>query len=202
MLIQVLGFYNLLNAQCATHQCDPQLLSFGYDVNCVSQNSSTPLTLVWFIGGGDATCSVPPGSWRIQITLAQNGTYGAVNESDINGNGFNWTFNTLNNTFNGVNNVQMNYQASGLIIVNVKGWVVNTCAQVGTQANLFIQSNAFGGCSQAFANQIGNDALSDDIGVQTALPVEVASFGAKNGKCGEAIVDWVTSSERNSDFME
>lgn len=203
-LLPVFWVNSQLNAQCALHGCDPQLMSFGYNVNCVSQNSSTKLTLVWYIGGGDSTCTVPPGSWRIQISLPLNGIYGARNVSDITGEGFNWSYSDVDNVFNGINNVQMNYQASGIIMVNVEGLVVNTCAQVLTQANVYIQPNAFpfNGCSQAFANITGNDALSDDIGVQTALPVDLASFDARNGKCDEALIEWVTASERNSDFME
>jgi hypothetical protein len=189
-------------AQCETHGCDPQLTGFGFDTECITQNGNSTINLGWFLGGGDPTCTTPPNSWRIQISLPLSAIYGANSIADINGPGFDWVYSAGNKTFTGTNNVQMAWLAGGNISINVTGLVINSCNPISSQVNIGIIPLFQSGCPQAFNNQIANDALSSGKGVQSPLPVALSSFSAKNSNCSEVIIEWSTSSELNSDFIE
>lgn len=197
LLVTVRGF-----SQCATHACDPQLTGFGFNVECIDHNGNATLILDWAMGGGDPTCSVPPGSWRLQISLPLTGEYGVNGIQDITGPGFDWTYSEANKTFNGLNNIQMNWLENGQVSINISGFTSTNCALKLCQSNLYIQPAFLGGCPQAFNNQTSNDAFTVGKGVQNPLPIELSHFSVKNGGCGEVLVDWETSTERNSDFVE
>jgi len=197
LLVTINGF-----GQCATHACDPQLTGLTIDVECIDQNGNANLILSWGMGGGDPLCTVPPGSWGLQISLPLTGEYGVVGIQDITGPGFNWTYSVANKTFTGINNIQQNWLAGDDVTINITGFIVTSCALKLLQTNIFILPTFLGGCPQAFNNNITNDAFTIGKGVQTPLPIELSRFTAKNGECGEAIIEWETSSERNSDYVD
>lgn len=203
--VSLLFFSQKIMSQCATHSCNPQLVSVGFTPGtCVPQNDTRNFELGWFMNSTGPTCLAPAGSWRIQISLPLSNIYGANTSSlaDIDGPGFTWEYNDANKTFNGINNIPMNRFSAGIVQVTVKGNIVNSCANELTQSNLFIVSNIFGGCQQAFNNNTSDDALAANLGVQSPLPIELSRFSARNGGCGEAIIEWETASERNSDYVD
>lgn len=189
-------------SQCETHGCDPQLTGFGFNVECIDLNGSATITLGWFMGGGDPTCTAPANSWRIQISLPLTGEYGATSVADITGPGFDWVYSAANKTFTGTNNSQNNWLSGGSVTINVTGMMVNSCVAKLSQANIAIIPLFQMGCPQAFNNQIANDALSSGKGVQTPLPVELTDFNVYKKECNQHQLQWTTASERNSDYME
>ncbi|MBK9255454.1 MAG: T9SS type A sorting domain-containing protein [Saprospiraceae bacterium] len=201
IVIFLLACFNRGISQCATHSCDPQLTGFGFNVECFTLNGSAILTVGWALAGGDPSCTVPPGSWRIQVQLPLSGIYGSMSVSDVNGPGFSWVYSEINKTFTGTNNVQMNWLSGGNILINVTGLIANNCSPILSNGQISILPLFAGGCPQAFANNTGNDELDSGKGVQNVLPIDLSSFNARNGECGEVIIDWTTGFERNSDFM-
>ena len=190
--------------QCQLDDCNPALTGVSFSTSCVNLNGNAQMFIGWRMNAGDFVCTAPAGSWFIQISLPQSGPYYAANGlASITGAGFNWTYNSSNTTFNGTSNQAMNFGSLGTITINLIGSTSSVCSPVQTGVNIQLQPDGFPffGCTAAFQDQPDN-FLQSSMGVSTLLPIELSSFIAKNGKCGEAIVDWVTSSERNSDFME
>lgn len=205
LIVGFLFFTNMsrTSAQCAFHSCDPQLTGLGFNVECINLNGQALVNIGWFMGGGDNLCTVPPGSWRIQLSLPLSGIYGSTSVSDvITGPGFDWTYNSTDKTFTGTNNVQMAWLSGGNITINVTGLITNTCTPIFSQANLQIVPSFQGGCPQAFGNQISNDALSSGKGVQVALPILLTAFKADPVSCNSVELDFTTAAEVNNDYIE
>jgi hypothetical protein len=208
ILIKIAAFLTLIMiskagfAQCESHGCDPQLTGFGFNVECIDLNGTAILSMGWFLGGGDPSCTAPPNSWRIQVSMPLTGEYGSMGVSDVNGPGFDWVYSDVNKTFLGTNNIQMNWLAGGTITFTVRGLLVNNCVVKLTQANIGIVPLFQSGCPQAFNNQIANDALAAGKGVQNPLPVVLSDFTVVKAECLQNKISWTTLTERNSSLFE
>ena len=187
-------------SQCAISMCDPEIDVVNYNVACVSQNNNSILTVKWKMNGA---CQAPAGSWAIQISLPVSGVYGSVGVSDVTRPSiFNWTYSSDTKAFTGRSNQSISQSSLDSIKINVSGLILNSCAMIGTQVNVFIVSNAFGGCSQAFQNDTGNDSDAALLGVQQQLPVALKEFSVKSLSCNKVELYWETASERNNDYFE
>lgn len=187
-------------SQCAISMCDPEIDVVNYNVACVSQNNNSILTVKWKMNGA---CQAPAGSWAIQISLPVSGVYGSVGVSDITRPSiFNWTYSFDTKAFTGRSNQSISQSSLDSIKINVSGLILNSCAMIGTQVNVFIVSNAFGGCSQAFQNDTGNDSDAALLGVQQQLPVALKDFSVKSLSCNKVELYWETASERNNEYFE
>jgi len=199
LLLLVVSYGNKMEAQCATHGCDPQLAGMEFDMSCVEVNQSAKITLYWALGGGDSACVTPAGSWKIQISLPSNFKYGVENADAAEADKFDWSYNEELKTLEGVVSEPLFYTNSGVIEVTVSGIEDAECANQLSIANIQIVPNFQGGCVAAFTNNTSNDIASAGAGVQiSSLPVDLVSFTArKDGR--SAKLEWVTTSEINSD---
>lgn len=187
-------------SQCAISMCDPEIDVVNYNVACVSQNNNSILTVKWKMNGA---CQAPAGSWAIQISLPVSGVYGSVGVSDVTRPSiFNWSYSSDTKAFTGRSNQSISQSSLDSIKINVSGLILNSCAMIGTQVNVFIVSNAFGGCSQAFQNDTGNDSDAALLGVQQQLPVALKDFSVKSLSCNKVELYWDTASERNNKYFE
>ncbi len=189
-----------MSAQCASHGCNPALNGMEFTSSCVATDATTTTEVTWTMGGGDATCLAPAGSWKIQISLPVTGQYGVEDALSVNGDGFDWEYDAENVTLNGTSNVDMTWLQSGIITVTVAGLVDNGCVSVGSNANIAITPNVLGGCTQAFTNQTSDDNATASVGVDiasTSVPVDLVGFTAKRQE-EKALLEWTTRVEVNN----
>ena len=200
LVLVVLSYSNKMEAQCEEHGCDPQIAGMEFDMSCVEVNQTAKILLTWAIGGGDASCVTPSGSWKIQISLPSNFKYGVESAEAVDADQFTWIYNEELRTLDGVISQDMSYLASGQVVVTVTGVEETECANQLSSANIQLIPNFLGGCLESFTNNTANDAASAGAGVQpaSALPVDLVSFTArKQGSTSK--LEWATTSEINSE---
>lgn len=192
-----------LFSQCEAHNCDPLLTGMNWNTACVAETGSAFVTVGWTLGGGDTQCTTPPNSWRIQISFAQNGQYIVESAASAFGPSFTYEYDEPNKTINATLNEQIDWLANGEIVIDVTGVTSTDCDLLLSGANIQIIPSIIGGCPEAFANQIANDALSAGLGVQPqALPIELIEFrGFHNKEKDVNELHWSTAVEINSDYF-
>ncbi len=189
-----------MSAQCASHDCNPALNGMEFTSACIETNSTATTEITWTMGGGDATCLAPAGSWNIQISLPVTGQYGVENALTVDGPEFDWTYDADNFSLNGTSNVDMNWLQSGMITVTVTGYFDTGCVLTASNANIFITPNVLGGCTQAFNNQTSDDNATASLGIEildAGLPVDLVGFTAKR-QDENALLEWTTRAEVNN----
>ena len=158
---------------CVDRNCDPQLTGMEFDMSCVQEDKTATMLLGWSLGGGDAGCTTPPGSWAIQISLPSDGEYAISDAMTTSGPEFDWTYDEANRTLNGLVNKQLLWLAAGTIEIVVSGVTSTDCANKLSNANIQVLPNALGGCMDAFANQPGNDSNSAGMGIEPFIPCDL-----------------------------
>lgn len=199
LLISIRGI-----SQCADHGCDPQLTGVGFiNQGCIPNGGYDTLIVNWAMGGGDPYCTAPAGSLRLEINIPLTKQFKVNGISSIFQTGrFTWTWSEINQTFTGLNSDQINWLDNAIVRISIKGDTSTNCNLKIMQAQVYVHPTFLGGCSRAYNNQISNDALQTFEGVLAPLPIDLASFTARNGKCGEVILNWKTASESNSDYVD
>ncbi|MCZ2100441.1 MAG: T9SS type A sorting domain-containing protein [Chitinophagales bacterium] len=204
MIVLLFSVYvNHSYSQCQTDDCDPALTGAGFNVQCIDLDGTAIFTVSWFMGSGDWNCTVPPGSWKIQVSFPASKYWVSDGPQDIvEAAGFDWVYTAHNNTWNGTNNRQMYFGESGNAMLRARGEISTNCAPINIPVNIQILSQAFGGCPQAFSNDISDDVLTPGKGVsETPMPIILSRFVAKP-TCTFVGLEFDLESELNNDFME
>ncbi len=192
-----------IDAQCKVHAMDPQINKVAYDKSEIDENENVFLAVDWSMQGADQTGILPSGSWIVQIALPSSATYGSAGVEDIHdGAGFNWSYDASTHTFNGVSSSANRWMDKGTISVRVKGNESRDRVTLGTQVNIFVVSKAFGGCPEAFQNNINNDQGVAKLTVRKSSPVVIKSMGIELVNCNQVNLYWASDKERNLQFIE
>lgn len=201
---------SILLGQCVNSDADPSINGVTFASPCVGVNSTNTLELSWFMldGNLDFMCTAPAGSWGVQVSFPNNNVYSVSGIANVTAPGiFNWVYDAPNRTLRGYSNAVIGWGQSGTVTISVDTNTETNCATSSTVVNIFRTSildsnpNAFS-CQNAFSDDNANNSDQSAMGVQTVVPVELASFDVKSSDCNEAKVTWATVAEINNSHFD
>ncbi len=204
MIVLLFSVYvNNSYSQCQTDDANPILTGAGFNVQCIDLDGTAIFTVGWALGAGDFVCTVPPGSWRIQVSFPASKYWVSDGPQDIiEEAGFDWVYSVSNNTWTGTNNRQMYFGEGGNAMLRARGEISTNCAPIIIPVNIQIVGLPFGGCPQAFNNDIADDVLTPGKGVsEFPLPITLTRFEGR-ASCNLVNIEFDIENEMNNNYIE
>ena len=164
-------------SQCELDKCNPVLTGMEITPDCIAVGQTSVMNLNWAMSALDNQSYCPAYSWRIKISFDAGLRY---EYQSVIGPDFDWTYDAVNVTLTGVNNIPMGLDIpngifhQGDIDVTLIGLLNHDCVPILSGANIEIIASDQGGCPQAFSNQTADDVAESALSVSP--PVSISGY--------------------------
>ncbi len=190
--------------QCQYDDCDPALTGAGIAIGCLDIGGYAEMVLDWGMLSRDfVDCTAPPGSFVLQVSLPASRYYisDGVPADVIQPSMFDWTYNSPDNTWTGLNNVDVHLGQGGTVKIRVKGNISTDCVPIYFTPQFLIMPSIGGGCPAAFQDRTFNNWLDPAKGVAEPLAITLSDFIAKPD-CKSVQISFIVSNPVNNHYME